>query len=299
MPFLQNKAALLLPLLAAMLYAMSAIALKASSNRGLGTRRTIVICNIVLAVGFLMFYDWSQFPRLPGPHWPVVVLGTLAILGQLFTILAFAHGEISSVTPVFGVKVVIVSFFAAAFADSVVAPITWLAAVIAAVGIACLQASDSSHGWRRNLGAMCLAFCAAGSYAAVDTMNQYWSPILGFGNLIPPAMIIAAALSLLLLIGEKRSPTRSSFRHGAIYLAVGAVLFTLQSIALIRSIGAFGNAASANVVYGSRGLWGIAFVWLFGRWFANHELQQHSRRVIAIRIFGAVLIAAAITLVFL
>jgi len=57
-------------------------------------------------------------------------------------------------------------------------------------------------------------------------------------------------------------------------------------------------AATANVVYGSRGLWGIALVRLIGHWFQNTEPQKRSRLVVTIRIIGATLIATA-ALVFL
>jgi hypothetical protein len=83
------------------------------------------------------------------------------------------------------------------------------------------------------------------------------------------------------------------------YLAAGVALFTLQSLVLIRAIGAFGDAAGANVVYSSRGLWGIVFVWLIGSWFGNRELHACPPRVIWARVAGAVLVSIATVLVFL
>ncbi len=298
MAYLQAKAYLLYPLLAACLFAVSAIAMKASSNHGGGRRRTIVMCNCFMAVAFLVLYDWSSFPSLPSPVWPIVALGVLFVLGQALTVLAVAHGEVSSVTPVFGVKVILVALLVAVLFREPVLPLTWLAAVLAAIGIACLQIGEAPANIRRNIGAMLLAFSAALSFAAFDAMNQYWSPIIGFGRLVPPAIVVAALLSLLFLLKTEAQSSSISTRAW-VYMSIGAAFFALQGLVLITSIGVFGDAAGANVAYSTRGLWGIALVWLIGRWFQNTELVAMPPRVIAAKVIGATLTTAATVLLFL
>ncbi len=294
---LQAKAYLLFPLLAAALYAVASIAIKASSNLGIGGRRTVVVCNWAMAVAFAVFYDWSTFPQLADPWWPMVVLGVLCAAGQICTVLAFSHGEVSSVGPVLGVKVVLVAFVVAIIFQGSIAPLTWAAAVLSAIGIVCLQITDRPHDVKRSLGAMGLAFCAASSFAAFDAMTQHYSPKVGFGYLVPPAVLIAACLTSTLLF-KPDSRKRPLTRRTAMYLLVGAGFFALQSAILTRSIGAYGDAAGANVAFGSRGLWGLLFVWLIGHWFANDEFVARHRAIVVLRILGAILMMAAIVLVF-
>ncbi len=295
-----EKSYLVFPLLSAMAYAFAAVALNASSNRGFGQRRTIVACNVCVMLAFSSFYDWSTFPQWADPWWPSVVLGGLFMAGQAFTVVALSRGEVSSVAPVFGVKVIFVAVLASTMLGEPIAPSIWFAAFLSTVGIACLQTTDQPWHPRRNLSPMALAGMAALSFAAFDLVNQRWSPVIGFGRLVPPAMAVAALLSLLLLIHEPvaKVPARKSMRSAIFFLTVGAVFFALQGVLLIRAIGVYGDATGANIVYGTRGLWGIVMVCLFGTWFGNRELSARAPQVLWARIFGAVLVTIAMVLAF-
>ena len=46
----------------------------------------------------------------------------------------------------------------------------------------------------------------------------------------------------------------------------------LQSTVFVTMILVYRNAAPANVILSSRGLWSVALVWLVGHWF--HSAQQ-------------------------
>jgi len=304
MPFhlLLHKAYLLFPLLAAMLYAGGALSLKAASGLGADRNRTTVVCNICAALAFLFFYDWHSFPALPHPLWPVLLLALLFVLGQICTIEALSSGDVSSVTPVFSVKVVCVSFYAAFVIGTRLSPLTWVAAVLSVLGIACLQVNHKPETSGRQLLAILFAFLASACFGGFDAMTQYWSPIIGFGRLVPPGLMLAAlaSLAILPLMPGARGTSWRGIPRGALrYLAIGVGLFTLQSLVLIRAIGAYGDAAGANVVYSTRGLWGIFLVWLVGSWFGNIELDACPQKVIYARIIGALLVSTATLLVFL
>jgi drug/metabolite transporter (DMT)-like permease len=292
-----DKAYLLFPLLAGFVYAAGTLGLNSASRLGVDSMRATVACNVCTALAFLAFIDWKSFPSLPQPLWPVLLLGMLFVLGQIFTILAVSTGEISSVGPVFGIKVIFVGFLGAWVFGSPIDAITWAAAILSVAGIACLQITDRPYAFRRDALAILYAFLAAASFAGFDAMTQYWSPRLGFGRLVPPAIVIATILSLFFL--RRRPATSHALSPNAWrYLAIGAIFFTLQAVVLIRSIGVYGDAAGANVAYSVRGLWGILLVWWIGRWFGNTELAARSPRVLRARLLGAALVCAATALVF-
>lgn len=298
MPLISQYAGLLLPLLAAMLYAVAAMALKSASNRGFGTVRTMCVSNWVTALAFQVFYDWSAFPALPDPWWPVLMLGGFFILGNLFTILAFTHGEVSVATPVLGAKVILVALMVAVAVGGHVAPAVWVGGALCAAGIACLRVNDQPRNRRRIFAAVGFGLLAATSFAAFDTTNHHWSPILGFDMLVPPAMLVAG-LATFAFLPLTSGRWRDMPRNAIASLAIGAGLIGLQSLILIWSIGTFANAPSANVVYGSRGLWGVAFVLLIGHRFGNTELAARHPKVLVARIVGALLITTAIILAFI
>jgi hypothetical protein len=76
------------------------------------------------------------------------------------------------------------------------------------------------------------------------------------------------------------------------------VLLALQAGSMAYALGVFGDATAVNIVYAARGLWSVIAVWLVGHWFANEE-QKLKPEVLRLRLAGAVLMLAAITLVIL
>jgi len=297
MNFFTEHAGLLFPLLAAMLYSIAAVALKAAANRGAGTVRTICIGNWVTALAFLAYYDWLAFPAVAEPAWPVLALAGFFFLGNLFTIFAFSKGDVSVATPVLGVKVILVAVMVAVGIGGVVPWPVWVGGILCAAGIAFLQVNDRPHDRKRIVASVVFALLAATNFAAFDTINQYWSPRVGFGRLVPPAMIVAGLLTVALL-PLTRGRWADLPRNAVSSLAIGAAFIAGQAMVLIWAIGYYENAAAANVVYGSRGLWGIVFVYLIGSRFDNIELTARHPKVIAARLAGAVLIITAIILAF-
>jgi hypothetical protein len=109
-------------------------------------------------------------------------------------------------------------------------------------------------------------------------------------------MWVATVLSLPLLWIDRARPFRAapSVRP---WLYAGVGLLALQSFLLIWTIGSSGDAAGANVVYGSRGLWSVIFVYVLREMTGDSE-DLHNRAVMARRLAGGLLIGLSIALVF-
>ena len=82
------------------------------------------------------------------------------------------------------------------------------------------------------------------------------------------------------------------------WLLGGALCLALQSVMFVSTIAFYGQAAVANVIYSTRGLWSVLAVWLVGHWFQNRE-QHLGRRILAWRLCGAMLLLTAVVLVLL
>ncbi|MEO7426725.1 MAG: hypothetical protein ABI036_16165 [Fibrobacteria bacterium] len=83
------------------------------------------------------------------------------------------------------------------------------------------------------------------------------------------------------------------------WLLSGALAMALITFTLVNVIGAFGKATQVNLLYNSRCIWGVAAVWLAGKWFGNREAGSGGRRGMSHRLGGATLMMAAIALALL
>jgi drug/metabolite transporter (DMT)-like permease len=291
-----ERAYLVFPLISAALYALGAMLLKAAQHRGARARRVAVWTNLALAIAFLVFYPWGEFPKLASPWWPCLVTGAAFAVANLFTILALSYGEASVATPALGMKVVLVAFGAWAFADSELSAGTWAAAFVTLAGLICLVGPVHRVSARKALAALGFSLVAAIGYAAFDVMIQVWTPELTFGLLAPAAMIFTAVLSLPLAM--TRRGISLGIPRGARGLLIGGVgLFVVQGMLLIWAIGRFQDAAGANVVYAGRGVLSVLLVSVTARWFGRVE-RFESRGVFVRRLVGAITMAAAVGLLF-
>lgn len=286
----------LMPLAAAMLYALAALFLNAAGKAGATGRVTTALCNVLLALFFLQFYDWSRFPALAAPFWPVILLGLFFVLGQAFTILALSLGEVSIVSPVMGLKVIFVNVILAVGLREMLPLRVWIAAALSVLGVAALQVNPGRRVRAPHAGAaMGCALISGLFFAAADVVIQYWSPKLGFDRFVPPAMGVSALFALLFLLPEGAGIRRLSGTAWK-WLLPGGILLAGQSLLLIIAIARYQQVAQLNIVYSSRGIWSVIFVWLLGHLFANGEFRQGGRIRLLYRLAGSILITVAIAL---
>jgi len=288
-----DQAYLLFPLAAAMLYSLAAYLLKGAQRRGITALQTTFYANLITAVIFFaIFHPWGEPDPWPSNWLHVLWVGIAFFVGGVCTIVAFEQGAVSIATPMLGSKVILVAFIVAVVVGQDLLWTTWLAAFLTTLGVVLLARSMGGGAEGSATAGIVLALLASVSFAAFDVMVQEWSPVDGFGRLIPPAMILATIMSLGL---AGRSP-RTFFhitKRARRPLVLGSMLMASQAVLLIWSIGHFGDAAGANVVYGSRGVWTVLLVGFLGRWITSVEVF-HSRAAFAERLLGAVVICGAI-----
>lgn len=292
-----SRTYLILPLVSAFVFAISALSIKRSIQLGMGPWRMVFLSNLFVFFLFSSFIFLAKDSTIPSPLWPAILSGALFFIGQLFTFLALSRGDVSIATPVLGVKVVLVAFFLFFFLDQPIALSVWIASFLASLGIAFLQLGSASVNRGAVLRTVLLALISASAFAATDVLMQRWCPVLGFEKFVP----ISAAVCLLLsffLIPLFNAPLWKIPNGAHKYVFIGLILLAIQSMGIALAIGLYKDAAGTNVVYASRGLWSVVVVWVIGHWFANVEKHQGSNALIG-RIIGAILILSAVILIFL
>ena len=315
---------LILPLVAAMIYVVSALLLKRSSDLGAEIWRSTRTINYTQAL--LATPLWLLGGTIPSASlwWQPAIAGLLFFAGQVFTLLALTTGDVSVATPVLGVKILLVALLSVVLIGDPIGARLWTAAALSSVAIALLNISPGqSH--RRVGMTILLAALGAAAYASLDVLVQKFSPVWGTGRFLPLAMACGAVYSLALPRGRRDehnvdlpaapevtaglakarvsqtsdggpvSPTSRPYKP---WLVAGAVGFATQGLMFMSAVSIYRQVTSANVLYSSRGLWSVVGVWAIGHWFTNRE-QHLGARVLVWRLVGAVLLMAAIVLVLL
>ncbi|HQU09724.1 MAG TPA: EamA/RhaT family transporter, partial [Opitutales bacterium] len=156
-----------------------------------------------------------------------------------------------------------------------------------------------SYGGRRPshwvAGALCtVAACAC--FALEDVFSQAWAP--GFGPYNFLIVVVGGyGIESLALMGFVRGTWGGLSRKAWAWLGVGTALMALQNVVYVLPIVLGGQATVVNILYSSRGLWSIVFVWFIGHWFNNRERQTVGAWHMFERLLGAVLMLGAISCV--
>lgn len=282
-----------LPLVAALIYASGALLVKRASELGVGVWRTAFVANLVGAVVFLPLF---LFGGTVQAHlwWQPVVVGFCFTIGQWFTFLAMDRGDVSVATPVLGLKILFVALIVTTFGGQHLRPGLWLAALLATAGIAMLNRRGGNAAHHHVGRTIAMAASAAAAFAVFDALIQMWARPWGLGRFVPLTMLAAGAFSFG-FVPLFRAPLRAIPRPAWPWLLAGTGIMALQSVLFVSTVAHWGQAATANVIYSSRGLWSVVLVWAFGHWVRSRE-QSLGGTVLAWRLGGAGLMMGAIAL---
>jgi drug/metabolite transporter (DMT)-like permease len=284
---------ILLPLIASLGYALASLGLKRCLYYGIGPWRTTFIVNLMAGILFLpMFAFGGHWAGCEKIHQPLLA-GLSFFVGQIFTFRAIARGDVSIVTPVLGLKAMLIAVICAVFLRENIPPGWWLASVLSVVAVA-LFADRTPTRIKAVQATVLLAFTSAVAFSVTDVLVQHWAPIWGAGYFIPMTFGTVALLSFS-LVPIFHEPLRQIPRDGWRWLLGGSLMLCAQALVMACAIGIYGHATVVNIVYSCRGVWTIALVWIVGHWFGNEE--RHVGRAILIRrLIGAALLVAAIAL---
>lgn len=283
----------LLVLLSAVIYAAGALLVKRSSDFGVGAWRGAFVSNCIVAIIFqpLLAFGGSFRADL---WWQPPIVAICFIVGQWLTFLSLERGDVSVATPVLGVKILLVAAFMTLTGGEHVKPKLWFAAVLATGGIVLLnrRAGQAHHHVSLTIAT---AGLAAVAYALFDCLVQRWAPAWGVGRFLPVTLGLSGLLSFA-FIPRFSAPLAAVPRTAWPWLLGGALAISAQSVVFVSTIARWGNAAQANVIYGSRGLWSVLLVWGCGRWVQSREAELGGE-VLRWRLAGAALMMSAIALV--
>lgn len=284
---------LLLPLSAAVVYALGSISIKRALGDGVVMGQSFHLSNVVLGLVFLPLIvpgwqriDWSQV-------WHPLLMGTTFFVGHWLTFLAIRRGDISLVTPLMGTKVVFVALGVVVIAGTMPSPALWLAAVLTTLGIFVMGLGDLKGG-QRLFFTIVTTLASAVVFGVSDVLVSTWAK--GFGAM--PFLAIGsgtvALWSLAMWLWQGR-PVFFPKGRGTGWAWAGAIFIAVQAMVMGIGLALFDDATGINIVYASRGLWVLAIVVVFGSRLGNHEHRDRGRSFLW-RVAGTVLLTVAIVI---
>ena len=298
-----SSGVLLLPLSAAFGYACGAIAVKRSLGAGLSGGLVNFVCNVVLALLFQIFWFFPGGQMGIFSYFAPVACGILFFLGQIATFRAIAAGDVSVDTPLLGTKVILVALFSVVLIGRALPASWWIASLLASIGIGMISYAPAGHHGRLAV-TVGWSLGAASLFAMTDVLVQRWVPLIGYTRFAPVMFGVTGLCSMFYLpsLLKQMRHAKESFGEarfsiaGMRWLLAGALLLGLQALGMYSSIGLYGSATMTNILYGSRCLWSVLLVWIFGSLAGASPLAHHSR-VMGWRFAGALLLFTAMALV--
>ncbi|MGK0186708.1 MAG: drug/metabolite transporter (DMT)-like permease [Verrucomicrobiales bacterium] len=239
----------------------------------------------------LIFFETAPI-RAELLYQPAIVALTI-FLGAWFTFAAIRIGDVSLVTPLLGVKVIAVAATSVLLTGDQVSPRMWIAAGLAAAGIFALSFKDMrSKG--ALLPALGLSLLSAGTFGVSDVLLQKWAADFGPMAFIPIMSWFVAFYSIAqgLLI---KSPIPKFPATSRKWVWISNFILATQGLMMAIALAFFNDATHVNIVYSSRGLWGIVLVWMFGNMMGLQE-ARHRPGTMIWRLAGATLVTIAIIL---
>ena len=198
--------AYLLALLAGLIYAGGAITGKKGLELGCGQVRTVILSNLILSVCFIPHLFLSA-------GWPTLNeliigsgLGSIFLLAQALLFRALRAGDASMVSPLMGIKSILVAFFLVllGFSHEPIPLSTWLAAGLTAVAVGLIGWPAKNSGSTSFKGII-LAIASAAAFSLLDSMVPHFSHQTDPVRMLFCIFCPLGVLSLLLLPWKEES----------------------------------------------------------------------------------------------
>jgi len=287
---------LLLPVVAAFLYALSSLFLKRGFVEGVGLTRTLFLSNMAMGLLIVVLIpfcvepvQWNQI------HLPIIC-ALFFFLGQTFTFVAIRVGDVSVVTPTMGAKVIVVALIASVFFDTELSAVGWVAVIIAGLSVILLGISPGGAANRkRGFAAVGWATLSLIFFAFSDNLVSAWAPVFGRQGFVIAVFFFVAVFSFG-LVPFFNEPLRRVPKKAWPWVTVGASILGLQALLLNVAL-TYEDPTVANTLYSSRGFWGVVLVVFIGSLFGNRE-RYVPRIILVSRVAGSVMILISVYLLF-
>ncbi len=283
------------PFFAAILYCGSVTLVKSVSQSGtLSGTSMLVMNNLLSGIVFIpaIFFE-AEFPSI-SIIWQPLIASVFCAIGNIATFICAEKGEVSLMTPIMGIKILIVIMLARVILDIELPHTITIAGAMCCVAVFIMGYTKNSLRSPKLGLTISLAMLACASYAACDIFIQKYAP-----NFTSNAMLsltsIAMPLSIIPLLPNFVREVKKSDRKTLTLGAGSAALMILEMYLMFLSISGEVGASLCNILYNTRGLISIVMIYFLGKHFVF--LKELSSASAIRRCIGALMIMLAVFIV--
>ncbi|MGE9266571.1 MAG: EamA family transporter [Verrucomicrobiales bacterium] len=257
--------AIWLPFIGAVLHPFLSHAIQRSAKAG--ARPTDITClsNLLSVSIFLLFLRPTGGWTLQGVDFLAIAAGAGFFLGQWFSVQSVKSGDIAVHSSAMGLKLILLA--ALSFLVGL-EELSWplLGGVILAVLAVYLVAGASLAGWKEHRNTVFLTLAACVFFGLTDFMTGWQSVQIGGQRWLVLMMASCGLLSLTLLLARSAALPGTLLRPAALRPALLAgLIFGSQALIVNIAFTRYQEPTLSNVVYSSRGLLAVLFLWWLHR----------------------------------
>ena len=290
MDFLTGAVAL--PLLGAALHPLLGYCVQRGTSAG--ARLTVIVCVANLVTGLIFFLCLKPTGGwvLQGRDCWAIGNGILFFIGQWFSTQSVRAGDLAVHSSALGMKVVVVGFFSM-LVGLEPSSINLVTGVILAVIAVFLVSGGSSEGWRNHKTTVGLTLLACVFFGLNDFLTGWQSRGIGAARWLTLMMASSGLISAGLLV-TRRQQLCLLVKEWHVFRWVFAtgILLGVQALVVNLAFSAYGKPTLSNVVYSSRGLMAVAFLYLIGRRSDPRFVKKQMAGAILMMIALGVVLAA-------
>ena len=257
--------AVFLPLIGAVLHPLLGWCIQKGTFHGVRLSVIVAIANLVTAFIFLLYLHPTGGWEISGRDWWAIGNGVFFFLGQWFSIQSVKTGDLAVHSSALGMKVLIVGFFSMLVG---LETSSWslVCGVILATIAVFLVSGGSAEGWRTHRVTVGLTLVACLFFGINDFLTGWQSREIGAARWLILMMGTSGIISIGLLLPCRGQVAMLARNPCITAVVVGAgVLLGLQALVVNLAFSRYGQPTLTNVVFSTRGLMAVLFLYFIGR----------------------------------
>lgn len=278
-----------LPLVGAALHPLLGACIQEGTRRGVGLTVIVSTANLLTCLVFFYFLNPTGGWQISGGDWFALGNGVMFFLGQWFSIQSVKSGDLAVHSSALGLKVVVVGVLSLMVG---LEENSWklVGGVLLATLAVFLVSGGNFKGWRKHRGTVWLTLLACLFFGLNDFLTGWLSRDIGADRWLILMMGMSGMISLGLLLGRKKQVEAMVRRPDARWFVLGAgILLGVQALVVNLAFSRYGQPTMSNVLYSSRGLMAVLFLYGVQRKGDPEILKEQS--------LGAVLMVIALLIV--